>query len=503
MRGDTIVRGASLAFVVLVLTGIAGCAGRTQSYGTATDLAGSGDIAAQEVTCEVLSGSRGADWYSSDGGENWVERGSHFIVCRSERGAGSPGEPEDADELTVRSLAMQGALEQAYAYAFERLEFRGIRYGRGKLAEMVRDKAASRARGEDVDFPRLTLADVVEERCSGTPERGDTYRASLLAEYAIASLRGDVNNARWRAERVASEASVLASSARGLLDQGRWFDAAIELSAALDLLAGVNEQPDVLEAQREISDLIARVAGTLSVEPLDGVQVLEIGERKVAELGFVWTYRWGGRDVRAAHLPVRFEARGFEAVFDNDSETDGDGVAACRVVVAFGSPGEYSAEPVLDADVLAGALGDVYDETLFRIERKAVPVFLVAGSHSLTACIEVDGLDPTDEAQLVSGFARRMELDGFRVEECGPTVDIVVTVGADIRSGGSTGADATVTVRLNASAFDQRIASEIGSPTIVVREDEPEVRDSEVLALKEAGRLLAAYLHRRALLSGG
>jgi len=503
VRPDAIGRRALLAFVVLVLTGITGCAGRTQSLRTPTDLAEPGGLPAQEVTCEVLSGFRGADWYSSDGGENWVERGSYFVVCRSESGAGSPGEPEDTDEPTARNLAMQGALEQAYGYAFERLEFRGIRYGQRKLAEMVRDKAASRARGEDVDFPRLTFADAVEERCSSTSERGDTYRASVLAEYPIASLRGDVNNARWRAERVANEASVLASSARGLLDQGRWFDATIELSSALDLLASVNEQPDVLEAQRQISELIARVAGALSVEPLDEVQVLEIGERKTVELGFVWTYRWNGRDVRAAHLPVRFEPRGFEAVFDNDSETDEDGAAVCRVVVAFGTPGECFLEPVLDRGVMAGALGDVYDDKLFRVERKSVPVFLVAGSHSLTACIEVDGLGRADEAQLVSGFTRRMELDGFRVEECGSDVDIVVTVGADIRSSGSTGAGATVTVRLDASAFDQRIASVIGSPAIVVRECEPEVRDSEVLALKEAGRLLAAYLHRRALLSGG
>jgi hypothetical protein len=61
---------------------------------------------------------------------------------------------------------------------------------------------------------------------------------------------------------------------------------------------------------------------------------------------------------------------------------------------------------------------------------------------------------------------------------------------------------------LSASVFDQRTASELGatritaSETVYVDDSEEGRREAEVLALKEAGRLLAIYFGPRILASG-
>jgi 16S rRNA U1498 N3-methylase RsmE len=63
-------------------------------------------------------------------------------------------------------------------------------------------------------------------------------------------------------------------------------------------------------------------------------------------------------------------------------------------------------------------------------------------------------------------------------------------------------------VVLSASAFDQRTASELGATqitaveTVDVESSEGGKREAEVLALKEAGRLLAVYFGPRILASG-
>ena len=56
---------------------------------------------------------------------------------------------------------------------------------------------------------------------------------------------------------------------------------------------------------------------------------------------------------------------------------------------------------------------------------------------------------------------------------------------------------------IDASAFDQRLAVDVGSVTLDTAADSEEgQREAEVLALKEAGRILASYFSRRMLVSG-
>ena len=106
----------------------------------------------------------------------------------------------------------------------------------------------------------------------------------------------------------------------------------------------------------------------------------------------------------------------------------------------------------------------------------------------------------------MAGFARRMERDGFRMDECGPSVNVVVTGRLTIERHGDA-SDRVVEATLDASAFDQRTASDLGATTITATQavdlgsSDEEMREAEVLALKEAGRLLAAYFGPRILAS--
>jgi hypothetical protein len=107
----------------------------------------------------------------------------------------------------------------------------------------------------------------------------------------------------------------------------------------------------------------------------------------------------------------------------------------------------------------------------------------------------------------MSGFARRMERDGYRLDVCDPEVDVVVTGILSLSTDGGP-SSWTARVVLSASAFDQRTASDLGSTritaseTVDVGDSEEGRREAEVLALKEAGRLLAVYFGPRILASG-
>ena len=99
-----------------------------------------------------------------------------------------------------------------------------------------------------------------------------------------------------------------------------------------------------------------------------------------------------------------------------------------------------------------------------------------------------------------------MERDGFRMGDCGPDVDVVVTGEVSLRTTGGPGSW-TVEAVVAGSAFDQRTARGLGETSVravqVSNADEGADgrRDAEVLALKEAGRLLAVYFRPRILSS--
>lgn len=451
--------------------------------------------------CHVVEGDTAGAWYHRTPGDTWTEGGSHFAVCRSEARERQGGVEGHAWRES-RESAEAGALSCAYWFAFERLAARDVRFADWRVDGMVEERVGEHGRGDPIEFPRIEIADRVIETCEQRAVEGGTWRATLLVEYPIALLRGDVNNALWHERRCRNEAEVLVSSARSLLGEGRWLDALIELERARGLLSTVNGLSGSGGPVGEIDSLRVWAAGALTVGPTGGVGVVEIGERRETTIAFRWTYEWEGRTVPATRLPVSFRPHGFDAVFDSDAETDEAGVATCRIVVAYGPVGEHFVEPRLDRGVLAEALGRAFALEVEPHSGPLHPVYLVEGAHALTVCVEIRGLDVPDQAQVLAGFARRMERDGFRLEDCGPDVDVVVSAEAGRRSF-EDGQEWTASVALEVSAFDQRVARKIGAPSILAEESASKGRrESEVLALKEAGRLLGVYLSHRILMSG-
>jgi hypothetical protein len=213
---------------------------------------------------------------------------------------------------------------------------------------------------------------------------------------------------------------------------------------------------------------------------------------------------------------MRFEVEGgAAAILDGDAVTAGDGIARCRVLRAYGDPGEYRLVAAVDAELVRSAgldrFGAVVGEeghggeatSPLGAPRATQKLFLVRGGHGVSACVEFAGERDRDVSQARAGVVQRMAADGFRVEPCGPDVDVVVSGTVELTTvvvPGSWTAEVTV----GGSAFDQRFAREVGQTTITVAEvSEEGQRDAELRALREAGRLLAVYLSERILTSGG
>jgi hypothetical protein len=205
-------------------------------------------------------------------------------------------------------------------------------------------------------------------------------------------------------------------------------------------------------------------------------------------------------------------------VLQGEPLTDCSGAAACRIVAAYGPPGEYELTVSVDEDAahaaLTGAMGGVSRTSPEdAVEpRRAAPlaghrVHLVTGAHAVSVCATFGDRDDADAALVADGFIRRMERDGFAAGKCDPNVDIVVT--GEFSLAAQDESDSwTAQVTLAATAFDQRTASGLGATRVRASQradgeaGEEERREAEVLALKEAGRLLAVYFGPRMLASG-
>ncbi len=459
-----------------------------------------GDVYGERV-CTVLEGDAEATWLMAGGDREWTDGGSYFAVRESGLRSDS-GESSDGGWTATPDDATREAVAAVYAFAFDRLDSRGVGYDDWQLRRMIDERVEAFMRGDEIEFPRVEIDDIVVAECARPDGGAETYTATLLAEYPISRLRGDVNNALWYSERVRNEAGVLVSSARSLFAEGRWLDALLELKKSRDLLGTACRQPSVGDPSESVEALMNWAAGSLSVEALGGVRVIDVGERREVDVPFRWSYKWEGLPVMAVRLPVTCRPHGFEAVFDSDSETDETGTAHCRVVVAYGEPGEHAIEPGLDFEVIAGALGEEYASRLEPFAGPLRPVFLVEGAHALSVCLEIDGADEADGTQFRAGFARRMEREGFLLEECGPDVDVVISAHVEMESR-VVGDEWKAVVNVRSSAFDQRTALVIGRPSVLSDESlRAGKRESEVLALQEAGRLLAASLTHRILASG-
>lgn len=449
--------------------------------------------AAPAIICSVVSGDPEEAWLARTPGEPWTEGGSQYVICEARvaaDGGGSAG----------AVVAHAEALRQAYAFALGRLRGRGVLFGDTQITRMLDERVEAARRGEETTFPRIRAAGRVVESCEDPSAGRVQWRERLLVEYPIAYLRGDANNALWRAERSVNEAEVVIASARSFLAEGRWFDGLRELARASELLDSATTIPGRELALEEAELLCARAAEALSIEPVADVVVLGRGQRREVAVEFACSYEWEGTRVAAVGVPIEFRLQGLDAVCARDPESDASGLAVCRIVSAHGPPGEGSVEALVDLAPVAAAVGETRARGV-RASTRAQKVFVVEGAHAVSICLDVAGLNQADEVQLRAGFERRAESDGYRIEDCGTNVGVVLSAQV-VKNSGESSEGWSSTVVVDVSAFDQRVARGIGATTISSEERaEDGLREAEILALKEAGRLMAAYFANRMLLS--
>ena len=471
--------------------------------------------------------------------QSWTVEGGNMLSAHRTRRR-EPGPPGKA----TRGDAMADAAESAADAALELLNQRGVAYDEEQRRGIVDEVTSAAVRGADIPFPRMAIVARCWEECIAVADEGSdgpdtTWVAAILVEYPIGFLRGDVNNVLWERGRAANEAEVLKASAEEHLSAGRWHDGLLDAARAAGVVAATGVPTTIMDdasqssPTHELASVDAQLRGllrwsrvaertavTFDASGTGGVNVIEVGAAANATVEFLCTYEWNGRTVPAVGVPVRFDMPGASAVLDADPLTDGSGTATCRIVAAYGPPAAYELTVSLDVAAAEAALspspgppgvpadpGAAMPADLSRpLGRRTV--HLVAGAHAILVCAQFGDRTDADAAQAMSGFTRRMERDGYRMGGCDPGVDIIVTGTLSLSTRGDRDLWVAEAV-LSASAFDQRTASELGTTRItatetVNAEDSDEGRrEAEVLALKEAGRLLAVYFGPRILASGG
>jgi len=520
---------AALAAVVV----LAGCApGPPAGRETVSGEPSAGE---QHWTCIPLN-PEAAERVAGPAGSWMLEGGSMLSVHRTE-GAG-----DDSLGLPTRDGADADALALAAAAALDLLKQRGVSYAEEKRRSIIEDIVDSAARGAEIAFPRMSVVARSWDACvatdDGTAPADTFWRASVLVEYPIGLLRGDVNNVLWERNRAANEADVLVMSSDEHLSAGRWHDGLLDAARAADVVAatgvplsrawdaspagdgnGGASIDDRLREALQWSLATAEVATSLYARPVGSVDVLETGAAAGVTVQFLCIYEWKGRIVPAVGVPVRFEMPGASAVLEAEPLTDGSGAAACRIVAAYGPPGEYELTVSVDEEATLAALSWAARAAPGRNEEGAVrlrppvplaghKVHLVTGAHAISVCATFGNKDDSEAGRVADGFARRMRRDGFRAGECDPDVDVVITgeFSLSVRHGAGFW---VAEVALTASAFDQRRASGLGATRVIATQaaeaeaGEAGKQEARALALKEAGRLLAVYFGPRILASAG
>jgi len=533
-----VARAATVAAALILV--VTGCAPRRHVDG---ELVSDGPVVLErQWTCLPLEGPGAARLAGR--AESWTAEGGSMLSVHRTR-----CEEPDLPGRTTQGDAMADAVECAADAALELLSQRGIKYDEERRRGIVDDVVGAAVRGADIAFPRMAIVARGWEECVAIAEDTvadpDTiWRAAILVEYPISYLRGDVNNVLWERGRAANEAEVLRASAEDHLSAGRWLEGLLDVArtagavlatgvpisvvptrATIDAAPGPAATSDLASVDARLRELFRWVRTAASaIETLaarnDGVvDVVEAGASANAIVRFHCTYEWNGVTVPAVGVPVRFDMPGASAVLDSEPLTDGSGTATCRIVAAYGPPGAYELTVRLDAAAAHAAVSRSHGSAGAPLDSEAVlpahlsrplargTIHLVAGAHAISVCAQFGDGSDVEAAQVMSGFTRRMERDGYRMGACDPEVDVVVTGSLSLSTHG--GRDSwTALAVLSASVFDQRTASELGatritvSETVYVDDSEEGRREAEVLALKEAGRLLAIYFGPRILASG-
>lgn len=492
-----------------------------------------------------------------DLGPDWKQDGASFVSVHST--APKPGgEPGRAG----RSEALTDAVTSAADAALNLLDQRGVGFGPERRRAIAEAAARAAATDREVVFPRFRIVGTRWEECvrradplrpteapggADAPEHSqvpsaalaDTvWKASVLVEYPIGHLRGDANNVLWERSRALSEAEVLLASAEERLRTGHWMAALYERARAVEVIEatgavfppgppyrgeGTPRESELDERMRLASatvGLIADALTSLSARPTARVEVVETRTRADVAAEFLFNYGWTGRETPAAGVPVRFSMPGAGAILRPEPQTDESGIARCVIVSAHAGPGEYlltvepdmsvirTVDPSLDWPYTVDEDPGTAADRASSAASAAMVVYLVDDAHAVSLCLDFDAANRADAAQFVAGFRRRAESDGFLIEECDASVDIVlegrVSMESGVRYDDAADGVWVARVKATASAFDQRSATDLGEAAVSATERSEEgPREAEVIALKEAGRLLAIYFGSRILLQEG
>lgn len=492
---------ACVALVAVCACGLVGCTSTAPGpkKDEVPDVTGPARWNCMEVRDEL-----GSAW--PDTSSPWRQSGGSLVSVHVSAVAGDLAATSEEAELSAATSAASAALAA--------LESRGVRFSADRKARIQARAADALARGDEPDFPRVRLPARSLMRCTRPGTEDVAWKAAAVAEYPIGLLRGDVNNIEWGRRRLSGEATVLSESAVSFLDDHRWFDGLIEFQkarAAIDSMGIPLELPghggwdddretaSVRELAESVAATALSAAVSLRAEPVGAPVVLERGARVGAVMEFLFTFEWSGERVPAVGVPVVFEMPDGAALVDGRPETDRDGVARCTLVSAYGPEGESR----LFAKAAPGVVATL-EELGAGVENAAASqkVFLVQGGHAVSVCLEFRSSSSGDDELAEVGCAGRLARDGFAIEECGPDVDVLLRADVTVETE-SVGSGWETSVRMEASAFDQRTATELARTTIRTGNDgEGSRREIEASAVREAGRLLAVYLERRMLAAG-
>ncbi len=479
--------------VLAALLTLAGCAGRAPVGDEPDTGEKKDDLLMDESVCLVIEGDpealRGAEdsvW--------WRDGGSMRCVAATVPQVQS----EEAELAPTRDEAVEVAAGRLLPGAFEMLERRGVALTAVRREEAAEAFTRAVARGEQAEFPRISIEETVVERCDGA-DGATHWRAWLLAEYPIGVMRGDATHAQWAERRLARELEVRVRSADDLLAEGRWLDGVLEMRHAYDLLPrlGSDAAPDGLGV-RLVRELRGR-EGALAprFERIDGAGQFVIGAGSRESVRFRLTYPVDGEWVPAAGVPVTTVGGVLVRALSGATETDESGEITLEVVAGT-KTGEDTFDVVArlfpEQEVFLGAGGTGADQ--FVVAAATQDVFVLPISDA-TVCVEIDAATTVDAERVREGLLAGLTVLGSRLVECGPDASLVVAADISLSTQeihGTWLAHAACDVRV----FDQRLAEDVGEISFEVKESlESAARDAEVLVLREVGRLMAVYLEPR------
>ena len=323
----------------------------------------------------------------------------------------------------------------------------------------------------------------------------------MLIEYPIAYLRGDISNVEWERDKLAREAATLVESAERFFEEGLLLAGQSELWRAADAydamgLPGNGTHRGVV-IHRTFDHISERAARGLMLEPDAATRPLIIRAGETTDIRFRLTFVWNEHRMPAVGVPVAFEDPEWGVIVRAERVSGPDGSVSVTVKAAEKrGPGEMRAR--INRTAIKTTPGYRYTQFMADDSIWAAVQVQVIRERGVSVCLDLDGEDAAATRRLTDAFDLALSQYGCTLEQCGPGTDIIVR--GELSTGIVTSSDRgeQILAVLSAEAFDQRTAVTIAKTTVRVelpsREDREE---SEALAFREVGRLLAVYLESR------